>query len=843
MSPAEIHNKTLEQDSRVKKIDVKSEYTLGRVLGKGAFAKVHIGRLIKNSKVERAVKVVDLKALNTSDVEALDCEIKTMRRVQHHNIVSLYDCYLYHDKFIMVLELCKGGELFDRIVSKEHYSEKEARSCFAQMVEAIGHCHLHEVVHRDLKPENLLYQDRVGTPNADVLKLADFGLASLLSPDHHLSTACGTPGYVSPEILTASKGKGYGKECDLWSLGVILYILLCGYPPFYDENNNNAVIFKQIKAGAFAFADPYWTNISQEAKDLVTACLTVDPEKRVTCEGVFKSAWMANDATASALHIGHFSDNMKKYNLRRKFKGAVLGIMAGRRVSAMFRRRRTSRPGRRAARDDVAAPGRRRPAPCRTASPPPRTARAAPIPALRARERPGTRGRGRRRGLRRRPPPAAAPAPATASPRPTAARTPTMALELKPRENMALTLADSFLNDLDELEDDGPGAPAPAEGGAADDLEADLDDLDDMGDDESDDGGEENLDAVLAGLAAPAGGGTFAAREAEPGSIGVGDDDAEYVLIVESNEILIKIDAEVHQLHRYVNDVYAKKFPELDTLVPSKMEYMRVVDRMRNEMDMTAVDLSDVLPPTVVMVVSVTGSTTSGQPLGAGELDECVAGCAECFRLERDKGTILSYLESRMSVLAPNLTRLVGSSLAAMLEKRHLAGFGMTAGLPHTGVLYFSDLVQAAPPALRRKALKIVAAKSAAPPRNAKEKTRSTELRTQMNKRAFAHNLGAEYGDDSMGLDFGMVGREGGKMRSSTKKEKQVKVSAKRRKMIQMSSGATNGLSSSLVFTPVQGIELANPEADGARVAAANAGSPVPGFQSALPQSKPGLFG
>ena len=523
-----------------------------------------------------------------------------------------------------------------------------------------------------------------------------------------------------------------------------------------------------------------------------------------------------------------------------------------------------------------------------------------------------------------------------------------MALELKPRENMALTLADSFLNDLDELEDDGPGAPAPAEGGAADDLEADLDDLDDMGDDESDDGGEENLDAVLAGLAAPAGGGvaalarlsasdryrrhmaaieTFAAREAEPGSIGVGDDDAEYVLIVESNEILIKIDAEVHQLHRYVNDVYAKKFPELDTLVPSKMEYMRVVDRMRNEMDMTAVDLSDVLPPTVVMVVSVTGSTTSGQPLGAGELDECVAGCAECFRLERDKGTILSYLESRMSVLAPNLTRLVGSSLAAMLvgmaggleklahvpacnltvmgqEKRHLAGFGMTAGLPHTGVLYFSDLVQAAPPALRRKALKIVAAKSslavrldafgnkhdgdvaaadgwrdeiaakiekaceppkaqkvkALPPpdimtgkkkrggrrvRNAKEKTRSTELRTQMNKRAFAHNLGAEYGDDSMGLDFGMVGREGGKMRSSTKKEKQVKVSAKRRKMIQMSSGATNGLSSSLVFTPVQGIELANPEADGARVAAANEKwfAQSSGFQSALPQSKPGLFG
>ena len=534
-----------------------------------------------------------------------------------------------------------------------------------------------------------------------------------------------------------------------------------------------------------------------------------------------------------------------------------------------------------------------------------------------------------------------------------------MALELKPRENMALTLADSFLNDLDELEEGGgEEEAAPAAGGRSgatgggggdgDDLEADLDDLDDM-DDESDDGAEENLDDVLRGMTADEGGGVaaiaklsgsdryrrhmdaiekFGAVEALPGSIGVGDDDSEYLVIVESNEILIKIDAEIHAVHRYVNDVYAKKFPELDTLVPTKLEYMRVVDRMRNEMDMTAVDLSDLLPPTVVMVVSVTGSTTSGQPLSSSELDECVAGCAECFSLERDKGAILAYLESRMSVLAPNLTHLVGSSLAAMLvgmaggleklahvpacnltvmgqEKRHLAGFGMTAGLPHTGVLYFSDLVQGSPPFLRRKALKIVAAKAslavridafggnkdggdvsaaeawreevrakiekaceppkaqkvkALPPpdiltgkkkrggrrvRNAKEKTRSTEMRTQMNKRAFAHNLGAEYGDDSMGLDFGLLGKEGGKMRANTKKEKQVKVSQKRRKMIQMSSGATNGLSSSLVFTPVQGIELANPDVNDAKVAAANEKwfAQSSGFQSALPQSKPGLFG
>jgi len=235
----------------------------------------------------------------------------------------------------MVLELCRGGELFDRIVTHEHYDEATARKAFAQMVEAIGHCHEHNVVHRDIKPENLLYAAPEGEPNGDVLKLADFGLASLLTKEHHLSTACGTPGYVSPEILTCGKS-GYGAECDLWSLGVILFILLCGYPPFYDENNNNAVIFKQIKAGAFEFADPYWTEVSQGAKDLIAALLTVDAKKRCTAEGVFASPWISADAEARNVHIPHFVANMKKYNLRRKFKGAVLGVMAERRMSTMI---------------------------------------------------------------------------------------------------------------------------------------------------------------------------------------------------------------------------------------------------------------------------------------------------------------------------------------------------------------------------------------------------------------------------------------------------------------------------------------------------------------------------
>ncbi|KAJ8607024.1 hypothetical protein CTAYLR_006245 [Chrysophaeum taylorii] len=313
-------NVGVEKDPFVRKYDVRQDYKLGRVLGKGSFAKVVLGTSLRDGSIERAVKIIDVKALSQNDVEALDLEIKTMRRVSHHNIVCLHEIYSFESSLVMVLELCKGGELFDRIVEKSHYGEHEARVAFAQMVEAIGHCHAKGVVHRDLKPENLLYADFQG-PEAETLKLADFGLASLLSDRNALSTACGTPGYVSPEILTK---RGYGKECDLWSLGVILYILLCGYPPFFDENNNNAAIFKLIKAGTYEFGSPYWDSVSQQAKDLVTRLLTVDPAKRISSDQVFEHPWMKTDEVAN-LHLPYFIDNMTKYNLRRKFRSTVLG--------------------------------------------------------------------------------------------------------------------------------------------------------------------------------------------------------------------------------------------------------------------------------------------------------------------------------------------------------------------------------------------------------------------------------------------------------------------------------------------------------------------------------------
>lgn len=167
----------------------------------------------------------------------------------------------------------EGGELFDRIVDKSYYTEREARDLVLLLLEAIKYCHSYGIVHRDLKPENVLLSSK--DDNASI-KLADFGFAKKLDLDsENLTTACGTPGYVAPEIL---KGSSYGKTVDIWSIGVITFILLCGYPPFHHDNHN--ALFRLIKAGKFEFSSPYWDHISDEAKDLINQMLVVDPAKR-----------------------------------------------------------------------------------------------------------------------------------------------------------------------------------------------------------------------------------------------------------------------------------------------------------------------------------------------------------------------------------------------------------------------------------------------------------------------------------------------------------------------------------------------------------------------------------
>ena len=331
----------------VRKAPVSTNYDVGKKIGSGAFASVYVATARKDRALapcpdaylqqeKVAVKMVDVSTLDAAGLDAMELEVRTMRRVAgHENIAALYEIYIFDKTLALVMELCAGGELFDRIISKDHYSEREARLAFAQMVEAIGHCHAREVVHRDLKPENLLYADVEGAPNGSVVKLADFGLARTLEPGRHLSGFSGTPGYVAPEILTSTRS--YGKECDLWSLGVVLYIILCGYPPFYHDHGDPRIVFAQIRKCQFQFQRPYWDDVTKEAKDLVTRLLTKDPAKRLTADGVFKHDWVRLSPVTN-LHLPYFATNVKKYRLRRKFKAAVLSVAAEMRFASFARR-------------------------------------------------------------------------------------------------------------------------------------------------------------------------------------------------------------------------------------------------------------------------------------------------------------------------------------------------------------------------------------------------------------------------------------------------------------------------------------------------------------------------
>eukprot|EP01036_Dinobryon_divergens_P025944 gene25944-34543_t len=296
--------------------EIESKYKFGRTLGHGTFATVRLATRLSDG-ADFAVKIVKRSSLSREDENALKMEIQILQSTAHHHIISIKEVFYCRNFVYMVMDLMTGGELFDRIVMKDHYSEREAKDALHQIVIAIQYCHSRNIVHRDLKPENILY----ATPDQDaVLKLADFGLANILKPNELMHLACGTPGYVAPEVL---RGQFYGKEVDMWSIGVILYILLCGFPPFYDDNNKK--LFSLIIGGKFTFPDPYWSNVSDLAKDLVRKLLVVDAKVRFSAEQVLSHPWMQDGGQATS-HLEHFAPNMKSFNARRRFRCAIHAV-------------------------------------------------------------------------------------------------------------------------------------------------------------------------------------------------------------------------------------------------------------------------------------------------------------------------------------------------------------------------------------------------------------------------------------------------------------------------------------------------------------------------------------
>ncbi|XP_066429974.1 calcium/calmodulin-dependent protein kinase type II subunit delta isoform X5 [Eleutherodactylus coqui] len=296
------------------------EYQLFEELGKGAFSVVKRCMKITTGQ-EYAAKIINTKKLSARDHQKLEREARICRLLKHPNIVRLHDSISEEGYHYLVFDLVTGGELFEDIVAREYYSEADASHCIQQILESVNHCHLNGIVHRDLKPENLLLASK---SKGAAVKLADFGLAIEVQGDQQAWFGfAGTPGYLSPEVLRKDP---YGKPVDMWACGVILYILLVGYPPFWDEDQHR--LYQQIKAGAYDFPSPEWDTVTPEAKDLINKMLTINPAKRITASEALKHPWICQRSTvASMMHRQETVDCLKKFNARRKLKGAILTTM------------------------------------------------------------------------------------------------------------------------------------------------------------------------------------------------------------------------------------------------------------------------------------------------------------------------------------------------------------------------------------------------------------------------------------------------------------------------------------------------------------------------------------
>lgn len=287
----ELHIKIrfLSGGSTLVKAEGLGKYEVKEKLGEGGFAVVK--KVIrKDTNQAFALKTIDKAKLKPKQLATLTREINIMEKLNHPNIVRLYEVYQTETELNMILELVEGGELFDAICARGSFTEDDAATLIKSMLEAIKYSHEKGIAHRDLKPENLLMTKK---NSVESVKIADWGLSKdILNGLTQLQTSCGTPDYVAPEVLS---GSPYGMECDLWSIGVISYILLCGFPPFYGKPI--AILFEKIMSGVFYFPGPNWKTKSEESKDFIKKLIVVDPEKRLTADEALKHPFIVQHAS------------------------------------------------------------------------------------------------------------------------------------------------------------------------------------------------------------------------------------------------------------------------------------------------------------------------------------------------------------------------------------------------------------------------------------------------------------------------------------------------------------------------------------------------------------------
>ncbi|WOL04002.1 calcium-dependent protein kinase 20 [Canna indica] len=301
--------------------DIGSRYQLSNELGRGEFGVTYLCTELATGK-QFACKSISKKKLRTPvDIEDVRREVEIMKHLPGHpNIVSLKDTFEDHAAVHLVMELCEGGELFDRIVARGHYTERAAAGITRTIIEVIQECHKNGVMHRDLKPENFLFGNK--KENAP-LKAIDFGLSVFFGPGERFMEIVGSPYYMAPEVLK----RNYGPEIDVWSAGVILYILLCGVPPFWAETEQG--VAQAILRSVIDFKRDPWPKVSDSAKDLVRHMLDPDPRKRLTAQQVLDHPWLQNAHKAPNVNLGEtVRARLQQFSVMNKLKKKALRVVA-----------------------------------------------------------------------------------------------------------------------------------------------------------------------------------------------------------------------------------------------------------------------------------------------------------------------------------------------------------------------------------------------------------------------------------------------------------------------------------------------------------------------------------
>ncbi|CAM8949647.1 unnamed protein product [Rhodiola kirilowii] len=302
--------------------DIKVTYTMGKELGRGQFGVTHLCTHKATGEQFACKTIAKRKLVNKEDIEDVKREVQIMHHLTGQpNIVELKGAYEDKHSVHLVMELCAGGELFDRIIAKGHFTERAAASLMRTIVQIVHTCHSMGVIHRDLKPENFLLLSK--DENAP-LKATDFGLSAFFKQGDTFRDIVGSAYYIAPEVLK----RKYGPEVDIWSIGVMLYILLCGVPPFWAESEHG--IFNAILRGHVDFTSDPWPSISPQAKDLVKKMLNSDPSQRLTAFEVLNHPWIKEDGEAPDTPLDNaVLDRLKQFRAMNKFKKVALRVIAG----------------------------------------------------------------------------------------------------------------------------------------------------------------------------------------------------------------------------------------------------------------------------------------------------------------------------------------------------------------------------------------------------------------------------------------------------------------------------------------------------------------------------------